>query len=652
MSYFLQPLRRLSFSLGLSGLLVSSAWAGGQPPKYALSDLPPKLLENAHAVVRNYEETLLIKSVGRTVQTVRRAATILDNNGNHWAGELVSYDQLNTVNYLRGAVYDANGRLIRQLKSSDIKDYSLADGFSLATDTRGRLADLRQPTYPYTVEFEYEVTSDNPLFYSSWHPQAGEQVAVEKASFRVITPAELPLRYQERHLPTGAAVVRSKQGVLDVYQWQVANLVALEQEPAGPPLEELVPAVLTAPTAFEVQGHRGALTSWQTLGQWNYDLNAGRDVLPAEVKARIAALVKDIPDERARIRKVYEYLQANTRYISIQLGLGGWQTFPATAVSATGYGDCKALTNYCMALLKAADVTAYCALVRADEADIRTEFPSNQFNHVVLCVPLAKAAKADTVWLECTSQSEAFGYMGSFTGNRHALLLTPTGGKIVRTPVYGVAENRRERRADLYLDAQGTATVSIRTVRTGLEQDNQSQLLNNLSPADQKKRIAETLPLPNFSITKFNLAADRRTALPAVVETLGLTLPNFAPPSGKRAFVTPNLLSRLPALSAPVGERRADIWLDHAFSHADTVRIHVPAGFQPETLPAPVQLTTAFGTYSTQIQTLPDGTLQYVRQLHMPRTRFPRTDYPAYVEFRRKISAADKAQLVLFKNEV
>ncbi|SMB89285.1 hypothetical protein SAMN00120144_0898 [Hymenobacter roseosalivarius DSM 11622] len=650
MSCFLNSLRRIGCGLVLSGLVAPAAWAGGQPPKYALSDLPPGLLENAHAVVREYEETLLVKSVGRTVQTVRRAATILDENGKHWAGELVSYDQLNTVNYLRGAVYDANGRLIRQLKASDVKDYSLADGFSLATDTRGRLADLSQPNYPYTVEFEYEVTSDNPLFYSSWHPQAGEQVAVEHASFRVITPAELPLRYQERHLPSGSAVVRGKQGTLDVYQWQVANLAALEQEPAGPPLEELVPAVLTAPSAFEVQGHRGALTSWQTLGQWNYDLNAGRDMLPADVKARIAALVKDVPDERARIRRVYEYLQANTRYISIQLGLGGWQTFPASAVSATGYGDCKALTNYCMALLKAADVTAYCALVRADEADIRTEFPSNQFNHVVLCVPL-KAAKADTVWLECTSQNEAFGYMGSFTGNRHALLLTPSGGKIVRTPRYGATENRRERRADLYLDAQGTATVSVQTVRTGQEQDDQSQLLHGLSPADQKKRIAESLPLPNFSITKFNLAPDRRVALPAVVETLGLTLPNFAPPSGKRAFLTPNLLSRLPALAPPVGERRADIWLDHAFSHADTVRIHVPAGFQAETLPPPVQLITAFGTYSSQIQTLPDGTLQYVRRLHMPRTRFPRTDYPAYVEFRRKISAADKTQLVLLKNE-
>lgn len=40
-----------------------------------------------------------------------------------------------------------------------------------------------------------------------------------------------------------------------------------------------------------------------------------------------------------------------------------------------------------------------------------------------------------------------------------------------------------------------------------------------------------------------------------------------------------------------------------------------------------------------------------VRQLLMPRTRFTRTDYPAYQDFRRRISAADKAQVVLVKTE-
>ncbi|WP_170934762.1 hypothetical protein [Hymenobacter gelipurpurascens] len=39
------------------------------------------------------------------------------------------------------------------------------------------------------------------------------------------------------------------------------------------------------------------------------------------------------------------------------------------------------------------------------------------------------------------------------------------------------------------------------------------------------------------------------------------------------------------------------------------------------------------------------------RHLLMPRTRFARTEYPGYAEFRRKISAADKAQVVLVKTE-
>jgi transglutaminase-like putative cysteine protease len=625
--------------------------AGGVVPKFPVAAIAAPLRENAHAVMRLHDETMQVKSVGRTISTVHRVTTIFDEAGAHWASETVYYDEFTSVSYLRGVIYNEAGQGVRQLRASDVHDRSLSDGFSLASSGRGKSVNLQQPTYPYTVEFEYEVVSNNPLFYSSWYPQPAEQLAVEQSSFRVVTPVELPLRFQERHLPAGVSLVRSKVGPFDAYFWEVQNLPAVEDEPDSPPVSEYTPAVLTAPTSFEVQGHAGSLTSWQGLGQWSYDLNAGRDVLPDALKARVAALVQGETDERARIRKVYEFLQANTRYISIQLGIGGWQTFPAASVAGNGYGDCKALTNYCMALLKAADVTAYCALVRADEPDIRTEFPSSQFNHVVLCVPLTRAARPDTVWLECTSQTNPFNYMGSFTGNRHALLVTPQGGKLVRTPSYGATDNRLARLSDVYLDAQGSATASIRARLTGLEQERLSAILHGLSATEQKQRIGDGLPVANFSITKLNLAPDNRAAMPALVETLNLTLPNLAAASGKRVFLTPNLLSRLPSLPAAVGERQTDIWLARAFSHADTVRIHLPATLKPESLPAPVKLTTAFGTYSSQVQTLPDGTLQYIRQLTMPRTRFPRTDYPAYVEFRRKISSADKVQLVLLKTD-
>ncbi|WP_082455331.1 DUF3857 domain-containing protein [Hymenobacter sp. AT01-02] len=649
MSLFFSKLQRVVLVAGVA--FPSFALAGAGTPQYPVAALPSSLRENAHAVVRRQDESLAVKSVGRTVETTRRAVTVLDEAGSQWATEVVYYDKLNTITYFRGTVYDEAGRVVRQLRTADIHDISLSDGFSLATDARGRTADLRQPSYPYTVEFEYEVVSDNPLFYSTWRPQPAEQLAVEQATFRVLTPTSLPLRFQERHLPSDGALVRSKQGALDVFQWQVRNLAAIEDEADSPPVSELAPMVLTAPTEFEVEGYHGRLSSWQDLSKWTYDLNAGRDVLPPAIQAQMAALGRGEKDERARIRKVYEYLQANTRYISIQLGIGGWQTFPASSVAANGYGDCKALTNYCKALLQAAGVTSYAALVRAGSTaqDIRTDFPSSQFNHVVLCVPLT-STRPDTVWLECTDQTNPFGYMSSFTGNRHALLLLPQGGRLVATPRYGAAENRRERRADVHFDLQGNATASIRTRHTGLEFDAIAGL-TGLAPSEQKKRLGDRLPLPSFTITKFSLTPDESGAVPVLTENLTLAVPALAPPNGKRVFITPNLLCRTSAPRATVGERRTDIWLSHAYTYTDTVRLHIPAGFRPEQLPAPVKLATPFGDYLSQVQVMPDGNILYIRRLLMPNTRFSRTDYPAYLDFRRRVSAADKAQVVLVKTE-
>ena len=528
-----------------------------------------------------------------------------------------------------------------------------SSGGSFMTDVRVKYADLRQPQAPYTVEFDYEIVSDNTLFYPDWQPQAEEGVAVQAASFRVVTPTALPLRYQERQLPASSAVAHSSVGGQETYQWQLTNLPAVDDEEAAPPLTNRTPAVVLAPGTFEVQGHKGTATTWQSFGQWNYELNAGRDVLPPATLAKVVALVKNAPDARARAQRVYEMLQGSTRYISVQLGLGGWQTFPASAVATNGYGDCKALSNYTKALLAAADVPAYVALVGAgsDETDLRADFPSSQFNHAILCVPPAKGSPADTLWLECTSQTEAFGYMGSFTGNRHALLLMPQGGQLVATPRYGAAQNRRERRLDLFLDATGGATATARTLRTGQEQDLYAQLLHELGPLEQKKYVTDHLKLPTFTLTRFNLAAAPAGPLPGVVETLGLALPGFAQPTGRRVFINPNLLSRLPALPAQVGERQSALWLPQASLFTDTVRLHLPMGFRAETLPTAVQFGTAYGTYANQYQALPDGTVQYIRRLELKRGQMPKTAYAGYLDFRRKISIADKAQIVLLKTE-
>jgi hypothetical protein len=643
--------------------LITALFAGPPAPKYPADAIAPALRENAHAVVRAYDEVVTVKSASQLTKTIHKVVTILDPAGSDAYGELVvSYDALNRINYLRGAVYDAQGRLLHQLRPAEVRDQGLGSaGGSFMTDLRVRYADLRQPATPYTVEFDYEIASENTLFYPNWQPQSEENVSLETATLQVTTPTALPLRFEEQLLPAGAASAPVVAGNQTTYRWHLPAQPAVEEEPLSPSVDELLPAVHLAPVTFEVQGYAGSLASWQSLGLWTYQLGKGRDVLPPALTAKMAQLMVSDPDPRARARKVYEFVQGSTRYVSVQLGLGGWQTAPATAVATGGYGDCKALSNYTCALLKAAGLPAYVALVGAgaDEADVRAGFPSSQFNHAILCMPLAArgTSPADTVWLECTSQTDAFGYMGTFTGNRHALLLTPDGGRLVTTPRYGAQANRQQRRTDLWLDATGSAKATVRTQRVGLAQDRYAQLLHEADPEEQKKYVANRLRLSHFTITNLRLAAAPVTkpqALPGVVELLGLELPGMATQAGRRMLLEPNVLGRLAALPAQVGPRQTPLALPPASLSQDTVRLHLPAGFKAENLPQPVQLTSAYGTYTSTCTTLSDGTLQYVRQFetHRPAgTTLPAAKYPEYQDFRRKVSQADHAQVVLVKTE-
>jgi len=630
-------------------------------PKYPVEAIAPALRQNAHAVVRAYDEVVVVKSASQLVHTVHKVITVLDEAGSDDYGQqMVGYDALRRISYLRGAVYDAQGRLLHQLRPAEVHDQGLgsAEG-SLMTDVRIRYADLRQPATPYTVEFDYEIVSENTLFYPDWQPQSAENVALEGATLQVTTPTALPLRYQEQLLPAGAASAPVVAGTQTTYRWQLPAAPAVEEEPLSPSLEELLPAVHLAPTTFEVQGYAGAMDSWQNMGLWSYKLGEGRDVLPPALTAKMAQLMVTSPDPRERARKVYEFLQGSTRYVSIQLGLGGWQTAPASSVVAGGYGDCKALSNYTRALLKAAGLPAYVALVQAGagEPDVRASFPSRQFNHVILCMPLAGhgTTPADTVWLECTSQTDAFGYMGNFTGNRHALLLTPEGGRLVATPRYGAQANSQLRRTDLWLDATGGAKATVRTRRLGLAQDTYAQLLQTADAEEQKKYVSNRLRLSHFTITSLRLAAAPTKTLPGVVETMGLELTSVGTAAGRRLLLAPNLLGRLSPLPAQVGPRQMPLALPAPSLYQDTVRLHVPTGFRVENLPLPTQLASAYGTYSSTCTALPDGTLQYVRQLETRRpagsVTLPAARYSDYQDFRRKVSQADNAQVVLVKTD-
>lgn len=632
----------LLFAFILVGLHLSAT----EPPKYEVNKIPVELIKGAQAVVRTDKEVIDVQDIGRAIKKILYAVTIFNEEADHYATLKVGYDKLTKINFIEGRVYDQFGKVISKLKKADIQDIAAFDGVSFVSDSRVKIATLARSAYPFTIEFEYEIEDKNLLHYGNWYPQPNAKTAVENSTFEVITPKIFPmLRYYGQNLTVKEEIVVGEEK--RVYKWNWKNLpIRPKREPYAPSTSEKIEALHVAPATFEVDGYKGDMTTWENLGKWNILLGEGREELPPLTQAKVQEMTANIDNKLDKIKTLYEYMQSKTRYVGIQLGIGGWQPFPASEVDSKGYGDCKALSNYMKSLLKVVGIESYYTLIRAgadEKNDFIPSFPSRQFNHAILCVPLEK----DTVWLECTSQSQVAGYMGNFTGDRYALLVTPQGGKLVRTPTYKRNDNLLTRKASIKIDLEGNAVAEVNTQYTGLQQDEGNiDYYTTLSKEDQKKWLYERTKLPNFEILDFELNR-QKSRLPIVTEKLALKINALASKSGKRLFLQPNLFSKWEQVPDEIENRKEEIEVaDYDYVDADTLQFEVPEGYFLEHKPEDLNIKSAFGTYKSSIAF--DGNkVVYIRQISLNKGRFPKEKYKEWVEFYRNVAKADKMKIVL-----
>jgi hypothetical protein len=626
-------------------VLVLLTYSAQASTKYPVRDIPDDLKKDVNVVVREDHIIHTIYAKSKASLSVRMVATIFNKMGSRYASPSVSYNKLSKVSVFKGNVYDAQGNLIRKLKPSDIADRSAYDGFSLFSDARYKSADLSHGSYPYTVEYEYVVEYRYLYGIQGSALVSDEKVAVQKFLYKLMFPPDLAPRYKTLHIDTDP--VREKQpGGMESLTWTFENIKPIKVEPHGPFISEQVPRILAAPSKFEYEGYAGDMSTWESYGVWEARLNEGRDVLLPATQEKILELTKNLSTTEEKAKALYEYLQNKTRYVSIALGIGGLQPFEASVVDQTGYGDCKALSNYMVAMLKVAGITGYYATIKAGEFrdDLMLDFPSHQGNHVIVAVPNG----ADTLWLECTSQTNPFGYAGTFTGDRKAFLLTENGAVWANTPRYTHAHNVQSRTADVFIDLTGDAKARIRTTYSGLQYENDKLnfVLNN-HPDEQRKWIQKHAQIPSFDLNDFSIE-NRKEKIPVAEVRLDLTLRRYSTVSGKRIFITPNLMNRSTYTPPIVENRKTNVLRRMTYTDIDTIRYHVPEGVYPEFLPEPVEIKSPFGEYSASIimDKADKGIVLYVRKVVMYKGEFPAESYSDLIDLHKAINKADNIKLV------
>lgn len=610
---------------------------------YDVSLVPKALLPYASSVVRTSEATVTVNDMDNITLHLKQAITFLNKNGD--SDISIWHNRDNKIKYIKGAVYDASGKLVRKITAKDFEDSYAGQDFSLFEDSRTMRYTSAYSDYPYTIECEYETNSSQSLVFDDWTPNHGFGTAVEKSTYSFVCKPGFKINYKEINTPKKAVITTNAHG-MQTYTWEAENLKAIRYEPFSPDKDKYTTIVKIAPVQFTYQHINGTFNNWQQLGQWNYDnLLAGRDKLPDATVETIKRLTADITDDKLKAKKIYEYMQQKTRYISIQVGIGGYRPFLAADVDKTGYGDCKALVNYTGALLKIAGINSYYCVVESGskKSSLMTDFASmDQGDHVILCLPF----KNDTTWLECTSQTMPFGFLSDFTDDRWVLACTPNGGKLLHTPHYTTAMNLTKRKGSFTIDDKGTLTGTMTTTFGGTDFNERDEIISE-AYTEQLKSMAEVYPINNLAIAKLEFKQDK--TIPTDTETINLSAREYASQNAGKFYFKVNAANRWNHVPDEVRDRTTDVYINRGYTENDEITYTLPTGYHPDRQPYNLTINKPFGQFSAHL-TIQGLQVTYKRSLQINEGTYNKDMYQDLVDFYESVSEADNYIMTFVKD--
>nr|WP_262902532.1 DUF3857 domain-containing transglutaminase family protein [Lutimonas saemankumensis] len=574
----------------------------------------------------------------------KTAITVMNKYGDNDAVIDIPFDDFNKLQKVSAKILTADGTLLEKVKKSDFEDISSYDGISLYSDDRSLYYEYDPVSYPYTIEYEYVSVTSNTAFLPSWYPIHKHHLSSQYSSYSLRYPKDININVKDFNHQGHRIQNQSSEGHLF---YSISNLKAYDYEPLSPLINEIVPHTRFASNKFNLAGENGEASNWKEFGFWmNERLLKGRDLLPENAVSEVKALVKGIKDPVKKAEIVYDYMQGRTRYISVQIGIGGWKPMKASEVDRLKYGDCKALTNYTMALLKAVDVPSYYTVLYADDKrHIDRDLAMIQGNHAILMVPGAK----DTIWLECTNQKAPFGHIGSFTDDRDVLIVTEEGGKIVRTKKYKDSDNTQFISGELSIQNNGNIKASLKIKSEGIQYDDHYGIAY-LDPDDQKKYYKSFFDEIN-NVSLGSIEVENLSSEAKFIERIDFTAENYSVNSGNKMLVRLNIVNTSSSVPKRIRNRKLPLEIKYGYVDTDEVTINLPSNYIIEAMGNPQSLETKFGNYSIQIERINDNALLYKRSLHIKQGTYPASDYEAYRKFRKKIHQLDHLKIALTKNQ-
>lgn len=403
---------------------------------------------------------LRFEADGRGVRTYRQIVQILTREGaERWGEQTFAYtagDERLTVNWIK--VLRPDGTVISDKPTHEQESLApVALEAPVYTDAKVRRVSIGGVAPGTLLDFSWSIERLKPVlardFYTGWRVTTG--LLVRRSRLILDVPASLTPRLQEQNWRDPRPVQTA--GGRRVYTWATNDVPSIETEPFAASPNSVFVGITIAGTV-----------SWSDIARWYAELSRDRYKLTPELDAQVGHLVAGARTRDDSLRAMHRWVAQDFRYVSLSLGVGGYQPRLPASVLDTKYGDCKDKATLFIALARRLGFRAYPVLLRST-GGVERNLPSiSQFNHMIAAV-----ARPDSgyVFVDLTSELTPWGELPPSEQGEFALVVHPDGrGEEVTLPADAVQANRSVVRIAGELSSEGVFAGRYTETQSGTNQ--------------------------------------------------------------------------------------------------------------------------------------------------------------------------------------
>ena len=624
---------------------------------HALVNVPlPAHDDKTDAILLYSQTSISVQSADKVKETVREAYKILRPGGREYGSVFVYLNSHRKITGLRGWCIPAQGKDY-EVKDKESIEISLPkiENSELVTDVKDRVLHIPAADPGNIIGYEYEVEEQPMLLQEFWGFQ--ETVPVRESHFQLLLPPGWEYKTAWLNHPE---IKPTQTG--NSSEWVVTDIPGLRREEEMPPW-------------FGVAGHMivdllppggGAMnswTTWQQTGNWYHSLTAGRTEASPEIKQKVAALTPSNLSPLGKMRALAQFVQHDIRYVAIELGIGGHQPHFASDIFVHRYGDCKDKVTLMGSMLHEMGVDSYYVLINSRRGAVGPETPANaSFNHAIMAIKLPEGLNNDSLtavvlhpklgrllFFDPTNELTPFGQISGSLQANYGLLVTPEGGELIQLPMQPSSLNGIQRAAKFTLDPKGGLVGSVNETRTGDRATYERWSMKNVTKSSERIKPIENLlsdSVSNFRITKANAQNIEQTDLPFGFD-YSFEVAEYAQTAGDLLLVRPRVLgSKASALLETKEARKFPIEFDGPVRDTDSFEITLPAGYEVDELPPPVDAEMGFASYHSKTE-VKGNVIGYTRTFEIKELSVPVGKAEQLKKFYRIIASDERNTAVI-----